>query len=615
MEQLINAQGRRALLVAALGSALLLGACGGGGSDDDGATESPPVSDNGTVMIGLTDADGDFIRYAVTVESLSLERQDGNMVETMPASVTTDLAQFVNVSELFTSATVPQGTYTSAHLRINYSDADIAVEREGETVEAVVVDGNGDPLTTVDVEITLDNLANLVVRPGVPALMQIDFDLAASNTVDLTTTPITVTAEPFLLATVSPADGKIVYVAGQLNGADSSDTSYSVDLRPFHRRDGRFGDVTLQVTDATTYEIDGTPYTGADGLAALAEMPEGTVTLAEVTVDATDDELEAVTVLAGTSVPGASLDAVEGLVTARDGDVLHVRGATLVRESGDVSFSDDVEVTLNADVIVRQQGEPDALLDATAISVGQRIIAGGELSPESSTAATMTASNVRLMETHMSGTASTVESGVLVMDLEAVDARATDSFDFTGTGASPETDADPANYEIDTGSLSLSGIESGTPVRVFGFVAPFGAAPPDFSARSVADVSEASWRLDASWADGSSAAFSSLEAGGIVLDLSDPALGPLHTLRRGGVFTDMLTLPASPSIVASADGRGIYGIWQNGEVRMFLDFGRFVEALTNRMDGSTLVGRVHAVGDYDEGANTFAADRMAVILE
>jgi len=152
-------------------------------------------------------------------------------------------------------------------------------------------------------------------------------------------------------------------------------------------------------------------------------------------------------------------------------------------------------------------------------------------------------------------------------------------------------------------------------VRVFGFVAPFGAAPPDFLARTVANVTDAAWRLDASWPDGSSAAFASLESGGIVIDLSDPALTGVHTLRRGGVFTDLMDLPASPAIGPSADGRGIYGIWQNGEVQVFLDFDRFTEALTSRMDGSTLVRRIHVVGDYDEGANSFAADRMAVILD
>src|SRR5678809_118178 len=129
-------------------------------------------------MISLTDADGDFVRYAVAVESLTLDREDGTEVETLPESATIDLAQFTNVSELFTSATIPRGVYTGAHLRIDYSNADIAVERSGETVDAVAVDANGDPLTTADVDVTLDQLSRLTVQPGAPVLLGIDFDLA-----------------------------------------------------------------------------------------------------------------------------------------------------------------------------------------------------------------------------------------------------------------------------------------------------------------------------------------------------------------------------------------------------------------------------------------------------
>src|SRR5262249_36957782 len=158
-----------------------------------------------------------------------------------------------------------------------------------------------------------------------------------------------------------------------LQGTDTSGSTYSVDLRPFLRHDGNFGSTTVHVSDATTYEIDGTPYTGADGLAALAGMSTGTPTRADVTFDAPNRTLTATNVLAGSSVPGADLDAVQGWVTQRDGDVLHMRGVTLVRQSGTVSFTDDVEVTLGADLVVRQQGNPEAQLDASSISVGQKV--------------------------------------------------------------------------------------------------------------------------------------------------------------------------------------------------------------------------------------------------
>jgi hypothetical protein len=597
---------------------LLLSACGGGGGSDSGPDTG---TDSGQVMIGITDADGDFVRYVVSIESMTLEREDGSVVDTMPSSVSTDLAQLVDATELFSSITVPQGTYTAAHLRINYTDADVAVERDGQTADAVVVDANGQNPGTVDVDLNFDALSRLVVRPGVPALLNIDFDLASSNSVDLSTTPVTVTAEPFLVADLDAADGKELHLGGTFQSADTSGSTYSIDLRPFLRHDGNFGGLTIHVTDATTYEVDGTPYTGADGLAALAAMDAGSPTRADVTFNATDKSLTATSVLAGSSVPGASLDAVQGWVTQRDGDTLHMRGVTLVRQSGDVSFTDDVEVTLGSDLVVRQEGNPEASLDATSISVGQRLTAGGTLNMDNAALPTMDASFARLLETHVSGDVTSANPGTLVVGLDAVDARAPSDFDYAGTGVDANSDANADAYEIDTGTIDLSGIAAGTPVRVFGFVTPFGAAPPDFQASTVEDVTNASWRMDLDYPDGSTDAFTSLEAGSgdvsatMVLNLSDDALGNIHTLRRGGVFTDLQTLPASPSIVGATDGHRIYGIIQNGDVQVFLDYDRFVAELTSRMDGSVMVMRFHAVGHYDEGTNTFAAERVAIQLQ
>ena len=80
--------------MALLATLILAAACGGGA----GTTETvPPVqtlecdpadasthSECGTVMIALTDADGDFLNYTVDVLSLELETANGRVVETMP---------------------------------------------------------------------------------------------------------------------------------------------------------------------------------------------------------------------------------------------------------------------------------------------------------------------------------------------------------------------------------------------------------------------------------------------------------------------------------------------------------------------------------------------------
>jgi len=45
--------------------------------------------------------------------------------------------------------------------------------------------------------------------------------------------------------------------------------------------------------------------------------------------------------------------------------------------------------------------------------------------------------------------------------------------------------ADPANYEVDSGTLTLDGIVIEEAIGVTGFPTPFGSAPPDFTAQTV----------------------------------------------------------------------------------------------------------------------------------
>ena len=56
--------------------------------------------------------------------------------------------------------------------------------------------------------IRLSNRDQLTVRRGLPSLLQLDFDLAASHLVDIVPTPATAAAEPFIVAEVTPVDEK-----------------------------------------------------------------------------------------------------------------------------------------------------------------------------------------------------------------------------------------------------------------------------------------------------------------------------------------------------------------------------------------------------------------------
>ncbi len=93
------------------------------------------------------------------------------------------------------------------------------------------------PLGVVNLDLMLDNRNHVTIAPGVPALLQLDFDLAASHEVDITTVPAIAIAQPFIVATIEPVEDKELRVRGPLVSVDTNASSYVIDLRPFNRPD------------------------------------------------------------------------------------------------------------------------------------------------------------------------------------------------------------------------------------------------------------------------------------------------------------------------------------------------------------------------------------------
>jgi len=203
-----------------------------------------------------------------------------------------------------------------------------------------------------------------------------------------------------------------------------------------------------------------------------------------------------------------------------------------------------------------------------------------------------------------------VQVSPLILDLQSFGRVPAGRFNFAGTGT---PNADPDNYKIDTGSLTLAGIDVGAPVRVRGFVAPFSAAPPDFDAVTVLNASAMPAGLGINWTfPGSTAAFPALEAGEIVVDLDNPQLGALHHVRRGGVFTDLTTLGGDLTVVPAERGR--YALVEHGVVTVFGNFPDFSTALAQRMGGGSRAWILGAGGRFDDATITFTAPGAAVIL-
>ena len=542
--------------------------------------------------------------------------KSGATIELLPATTRVDFAQLTDLTDLLGVAALAPGDIVGGTIRLDYTNAEINVEIGGQIVPAEVVDADGNPLGVTDLKIELSNRDHLVVTRGRAEFLSLDFDLAASNAVDLGQSPPIVTAEPVLVAEVAPVTQKQLRVRGALSSVDTAAGTYTIDVRPWHHHDGNYGTVTVHATDATTYEVDGTPYTGAPGLEALAGLDTGTLTVAFGTLDLATHEFTAANVLAGTSVSGEGLDAIHGNVVSRSGDELTVVGGFVIGHDHMPRFRRTVVVTVGADTVVRKIGTTDDL-GKDAISVGQSITALGTFDATSSTdpaapaAFDATAGFVRLEVTRLEGSVTGVQPGQLNLHLRAIDRLGPEMFDFTGTGASGQ-DADPNDYEIATGALTLSSLSVGEAARVLGFVTPFGNAPPDFEGRTVVDHADLPALLAVGWTQaGTTAPFLSMGSDGLVLHLAAGDLGLRHHLVIGRQVIDLTTLPSPPTI-APADGRTTFAVWEPGHAEFFSNFDDFVAALMTRLGAGQAAVSLFAEGSYDEAAGTFSAHRIVV---
>lgn len=610
---------------------LIFGACGGGaGTSDVSGTaataacdpnNSSTHSECGTVLVALTDAEGDFLNYTVDVLSLELETANGRIVETLPRSTRINFSDYVDLTELVTSATIPPATYVAGTIRLDYSNAEVLVEAAGESKAAVVKDMSGNTLTQTELKIHLSNRNHLVVRKGRSALLQLDFDLDASHEVDTAPTPAEAVSSQFILAEVSPVDEKDIRVRGPLVSVSEDEMSYTIAIRPFHDRDGDFGRMTVHVTNETEFEVSEELYVGADGLRALAAADPQTPTVAAGTLNVADREFTASIVLAGSSVPGFNRDAVVGNVIKRDGNSLTVRGATVIPSNRRAHFHDDVVVEIGPETKVFRDGHGHSDLGIDAISIGQRVtIRGTQPTPTTDANAPQivfdaTQGAVRMHLTRLTGIVNTVMPGQTDVTLHGIDRRRVEIFDFAGTGVSPDQDADPDNYEVATGNLMLASFAAGKPFVAKGFPNAFGMAPPDFYGRTVIDYADVRSALGIGWgAEGTVAPFLSIGPDGLILDNGNEDIDVRHHIKQGPVLIDLTSLDSGTTIIPHETDRKAFYIKSVDSLRMYSDFGDFINDLSMSLDGATAARSMHARGKYDADANVFTAYKIGIHL-
>jgi uncharacterized protein DUF4382 len=663
------------LAAASLSCALLVNACGGGG-----APMSMNPAPTGTAMVTLTDMPGDFLSYMVNIVSLKLTRSDGTTVETVPVTTSVDFAQLVNLSEVVSAQQVPAGEYNGVALTLDYSSATIVIDNGagGITVPAANI-SNGStnsplvsPNTQMTVTLKLPSGSPLVVTNGTVAHLALDFNLSASNTVAPSTitsstmaSAVTVTVNPVLVASLTPDVTKMIRVRGPLVSVTntSTQTSYTVKVFPFFTdADDNMGQVVVYTTTTTAFTINGTSYTGNAGLTALAALPMetmgtmGTMTLALGTFDSTAKTFTAAQVFAGSSVPGAGLDSVEGTVVARSGNVLTVSNPFFEpREGGGVSggvvmsggtgmsgnpmgsnmsgtmgssptsdlgiFRRQLTVTVASTTMVTEDGQ-SGTFGPQDISVGQHLQAFGKFGTDASGNPTLDASSgsVRLMVTRAWGQFTSAASSVVTMSLQALDGLPPSAFTFAGTGSSTANDASASAYTVSVpAALPLPTLSAGFPVAFDGFVTPFGSAPPDFAAVTLVNFATANAQLHLAWmAPGPTAPFvSPLSATNVMMAQTMVQSAAQHVVFIGPVMEDPGSVSAGLSFVPNtAASRMLFAIGHrmDDEIEVYTTFSDFITALSADLNGMTQLLRVEAEGPYDLSTGVLSVNFMAVEL-
>ena len=624
---------RRIVAPFALFLMALLGACGGGGSAGMATTASCSGAGCGTAVLTITDAPGTFLAYQVTLVSLQLQRSDGGAVETLALSTKVDFAKLVSLTEVLGAAQIPPGEYSGATVTLDYTGAIIVVD-DGSAYGLPVtpVDADGNPLGQLTLTVKLDTHHELGISAGHLARLSFDFNLAASNTVD--TTRKTVTVSPVLVASVVAADDKELRVRGTTVSFDTTTVgayNFTIDLHPFDD-DGPAakGQLVVHVTATTSYEINGTPYTGAAGLAQLASLGAGTLTVAFGSLSAGGEVFTATRVRAGTSVRNPELDHVSGNVVARSGDTLTVHGGDLEALGGPEEFvPGDVTVAIADTTVVTadDQAESDPAHTIADISVGSRIDVFGAGSKDSAGHLTVDATkgHVRLEPTLIGGTVVSKGTGTLTLKLSSINGRDPGLYQFAGTGSPTGHDSNPTLYVVSTGNLDLSGYSVNGPVRLIGWVAPFGSAPPDFNATLQAKIFPPPLPLGAAlsigWGDmGTTAPFQAFDAMHIVLDTANSAIVYYSVVQTIDVARLLEPPPVNPTIVPNPVAMTtVFSIVHatSGTIDNLLGFADFHAKLSAALPptGKAAARRLFAEGQYDMGTNTFTAMHVAVVLD
>jgi hypothetical protein len=641
--------------------AFILNGCGGGGGSDS-STNIDNSPGKGQLLIGFTDAAGDFARYAVDVTAVKLHRTDGTEVNALPANGTTtiDFTQLTDMTEFLTATTVGAGLYDKVVLTLDYTNADIQVYDSDETtivqvptIDIDLINENGETITAKTIDVTVDLDTNLLVSGGRASHLALDFNLNSNNVVDLDALTLKVT--PIIIADLTPDTTKIQRIRGALQGVDQANNSFEITVHPFAHDitgDDAYGTMTILVNGNTLYNINGTNYSGAAGLTELSGLNADVPVVAHGAFNGMF-KFTATEVLAGISVKG-SLDSAKGTVISRTADTLIIKGVTICRDrsKGGNFFKKTITVNIGAATKVTKQF---SLLNygISDISVGQAVEVFGNYSHNTGV---MDASNgyIRMQLTTISGRLNYPPEGEeysanpswLSLSLYSIETMSlgflghntarwgypggmqnSSLFDFTGTGIDPEHDASITDYTVSpVTNLNVSSLRvNGMPVKMKGFMKPFGAAPADFEAQTIIDLSDTKAFLNVGWGfEGKSADDLFIESPTATAPLvlngeTISSVGFFHSVIRGGSVIDFVKDHPGEDIAiqAEADRDTIFVITvygYDGKRDVYTSWSEFITALNSACAEGALITHLHGLGLFNDNNLTFSAYRLSVAM-
>lgn len=602
-------------------------------------------SNYAVAWITLTDEPGDFTSYIVVVDSVVLTGKYYGPITAIATPELMDLTKLANYSEMWASAPIPVDTYVSATITLDFTDAQIFVQVNGVPVQATVVDSTGAAVTTMEVLVTLDPNNPLIFQQTYASTnalrLAFDYDLAASSTVNLTTSPPTVTVNPYITASTAAPDSKLIRVRGPLVNSSVNIGSFSTYIRPFFDEVNALGTLTVFNSASTVYTLGGVTYVGTPGVNALSQSSAGaTMTAAYCTFEPTATLYAGITagkfnstyVIAGSTLEDFYTDGMEGDVIARSGNVLTLRGATLFANAAQaVQYQAlDSLVQLGTGTLVTADGVATlGPLNYNSVSVGQHITVRGLYSVSSTGVVTIDSTgtsdtntgSVRLQSTELWGSLTSSASGSLLMNVQSIQDWPVSNYNFTGNGATTPT---PASFVVNTGSLSLPA-GAGDLLWVDGFTSPFGSAPPDFIAEAINAAPTVPASMVVTWnaTTGTTAPFASLTDSGLSINLANAALVS-GTIRLGADSIDMTTLSATPEILpllAPPPPAGLppvylplfgIGSFATG-ILSFNGYPAYVTQLGTTLSALTAVTKLTARGTYNPGTNIFTASSIDVL--